>query len=310
MLTKWITSNIGITAMIAILLNTFGFMTTRNYIESLCIPAKFLPESPTDYLLWGAKAIVPIAGNIIITLLILVSVFLLVDVCTRFVRRIARFCFRTILILIPKRAGDSLRRFVEAVQTKINIIARISVQFLSRKWHGISPATITGVFFTISLASVIIVAKYSDPFFVRIRDQHTGSLYEAVNHWDAYSYIVTLTSCLLVYGIYRIITSYWYEADFSRTAKLYLSGSIASAVAVILLLVMPYRLVIHGKGERITYNRRSAVIMSESSDEFLVYLPRYDSCVVLDRHDPGIVRDSIRRTVYFYQVHPSGTTVH
>ena len=57
---KRLTSDLGFIAIAAILLHSLGFLTTRLFIVVLKIPDGFLSESPTDYLLWGAKAIVPI----------------------------------------------------------------------------------------------------------------------------------------------------------------------------------------------------------------------------------------------------------
>jgi hypothetical protein len=302
MLKKWLSSNIGVTAVAAVILNTFGFLTTRHYMESLGIPGKFLPESPTEYLLWGAKAIVPIFGNIVVTLLILAGVILIGAVCNNVIRLLARLAFRTILHLLPKAPGQTFTRFCEHINAGIATTSMMAATFLSSRWRRIKPEAIAGMFFSISLAILIIVSEYSDVFSNIGLSKDSIVHNYAVKHWTEYSYILTVTSGLLVCGVYLIVLRSRQSENFSRIAKLYVAGSIGATLLLVGLLILPYRLTIHAKGEKIKYGREAAAIMSETKDEFLIYMPDKQSCVIVSRADARIARDTIRSYVYFYEV--------
>ena len=296
---KRLTSDLGFIAIAAILLHSLGFLTTRLFIVVLKIPDGFLSESPTDYLLWGAKAIVPIIIYVIFFAIFVTCIILLFllfrGLISWVTRRIINLCIRLSYIL-PKQIHSILGRLVRFIVKKNQITKeRIDKKWTSF-WQNRGLSSISGGLFILSILSIsFFYINYSKVIDICIGLSDDTTIFKSNTFNYFYSPFLTLLLILLLLGLFKFTSYYRNRREQSSIlVRVFITGTIGIILICLGFLVMPYRLIYHNKFEEFEFNHQHAFIISKKNSELLIYIPSTKETFVVDQNNSEVNRSDKR----------------
>ncbi len=248
---------ISLGSIIVFVLHALGFLTTTTFAVRLRIPSGFLPESPTEYLLWGAKALTVCLGVFLINFIVLSIILILVKLVWQFPR------------LMFRRLDNLILSLKERMELKIQNIFKTHINSLA------------GILFILALlAFLTFFVSFSDLIFATYISSESTQLLSPDSGAYLSLYFFTLgiiltVSCVCLYKVHHLQILQNANVTFSKIFKLATIGLIFFEVV---FLVSPYRLRAYNEFERILFEDKRAYILVEKDLQYVIYLP---NCITL-----------------------------
>ena len=273
---KWFASEASIIAATTVLLHSIGFLTANAFNAVLGLPGGFFDDSPTAYLLWGAKAVIPIITVLIFFTIAIASVLLL----GKMAYGVLSFIATPIIHPLKSLATHLRTRFLRMLEAR-------------------TAGTISGVFFMMTLAALIAVTSWFSDIIdpcTRLPDpslplSQSTAVFETANraHHNAYLATFAFFFMLIIAGFAALHTYLRERKKNSTVAVVYRAGTIAIILIFVALMAIPYRILHYNECELIAFEQKPAFLVAEKKDEYLLYLPNEHPFVV-DRADTRVYR--------------------
>ena len=271
---RWIYAGLSLAAVIALA----GFTTSGLYNRGLGRTAEFDPESPLMHLYWGVRAMIGPAVLGVVAVIVLAAVSAIGKVPMKMA---APLTDRLVPPSARTRMLASVYRVPVAVIAPVLLVVEIAV--LTLLWYRFEP----------------LLASIGD-FVQRSPDATLNALNPA--YADEHRSFRQLFSLHVL-----IFTAVWLQilkvrADRAdREARIVVAGGLALTVLSLMLLVAPYRIMLHNEAERIVVgDSQSCYLVGQRDNDGLLFCPTqpppWSRIVRLD--DPQLKRDGTRESIF------------
>lgn len=254
-----------------------GFVTSGIYNLGLARTADFDPESPLFYFVWGMRSLVAPAA---------LGAVALVGVAAA-----------SAILRAPLKAAAPLTARLLPASTR------------ARGWRPIASVPVTFIapaLLVIELVSFwllwtrfesLLDAVFS---FVRGRSsEHFGALNPA-NADQQVAYRVLLSLHLIVFSAAWLAILNSRARRAASEVRVVVAGGIALTVLSFLLLIAPYRILLHGESERVMFGAQRCYLVGQHGVDALLFCPTQPPpwSRVVRTTDPNLKRDGTRESIF------------
>lgn len=256
---------------IPVALIALGFLTTTAYETFLKIPGEFTSETTFSYLVWGTRAMIPVAFYWI--------AFAILGVVLMGLALLTARIFRP---------GLDLARELRSRLARVDPVVSSTVVFL------LGTAVWVGLWFW-----------FSDLFDAMSRLDEPGVdrtilALGARPYHMAHTASYALLSLLLAMGVRELFPDWIRRGRRSMTVRVMKWGVSGLVALSVVLAVLPWRLLWHNEAERVEVDGHKGALLAETASRALVFVPdgldRTQWVVNLD--DPRLKRSGTREALF------------
>jgi serine/threonine protein kinase len=273
---------VTIVANAIVLLAVAGFITTGTYNLALDRTSEFDPESPVMLIVWGLRTMVAPAVFAALALIVL--------------------AVATALGKVPmKVVGPVTQRLTDRIMPAGFSVARLRVAIDSLTRTISAPLLLIA-----ELVALIVLWSQFAPLIKSVADFAAGSPSVQLSalspvHADDHRHYRQLFSLHLF-----VFAAAWFQILRMRSrygttdARIIVAGGLALTLLSFILLVAPYRLMLHNDAERVVLGAQTCYLVGQHGDEGLLFCPTPPppSTRVITLQDPQLKRGGGRESIF------------
>jgi serine/threonine protein kinase len=270
---RWIYAAFCLVAVLALA----GFTASGVYNLGLGRTAEFDPESPFLHLYWGLRAMIGPALLGVAALIVLAATSAIGKVPMRMA---APLTDRLVPPSTRTRVLSSVYRVPISVIAPALLVAELAV--LALLWYRFQP----------------LLSSVGD-FIRRSPDASLGALNPAhAGEHRSFRQLFSLHLLIFAFAWLQVLTLRARRAD--REARVVVAGGLALTLLSLLLLVAPYRIMLHNEAERIFVGgSQPCYLVGQRSADGLLFCPTQTPRTrVVRLDDPQLTRDGTRENIF------------